>query len=201
MNKQGLLYTVIFTFIVSFLFVTVLALANDSTREQVALNQELNRQRAVLNAMGIEYSGTDEVQQLFESVDQIERDGETLYRTTVDGQTIYAKPFVGSGLWGAITGFLAVYEDMDRTVGLEILTHNETPGLGGRLAEQWFTQQLRDERIVDGTIGVGAAGDGDPNHDNGQIDAITGASRTSDAVRTILSTELSTLQDLLGGNS
>ena len=201
MNKQSLVYTVIFTFIVSFVFVTLLALANDGTKERVQLNQELNRQRAILNALNIDYNGPQDVQDKFQNVEQIERDGVTLYRTTVDGETIYAKEFTWSGLWGLIRGYLAVTANMDRTIGIEILSHNETPGLGGRIDEPWFKQQLRNEKIVDGTIRVDGAGDGDTNHDNGQIDAITGASRTSDAMRTILSRELSTFQQILGGNS
>lgn len=201
MNKQSLVYTVIFTFIVSFIFVTLLALANDGTRERVILNQELNRQRAVLNAMGISYTDSADVQAKFENVEQIDRDGMTMYRTEIDGETVYAKRFTGSGLWGAITGFIAVDGEVSRTVGLEILSHNETPGLGGRIDEPWFKEQLRGERIVNGTIDVASAGDGDSDHDNGEIDAITGASRTSDSMRTILSTEISTLQSVLGGNS
>lgn len=201
MNKQSLVYTVIFTFLVSFVFVTVLAFANVGTEAQVELNQELARQRAVLNALDIEYGGPDDVQAKFENVEQFEENGATLYRTTVEGQPVVAKEFTGSGLWGAINGILAVTADMDRTVGLEILSHNETPGLGGRIDEPWFKQQLRNERIVDGTVMVAGAGDGDTNPDNGEIDAITGASRTSDSMRTILSTELSSLASILGGNS
>lgn len=201
MNKQSILYTIIFTFVVSFIFVTVLALANTSTEEQVALNQQLNRQRAILNALNVEYNGAQEVLRKFENVDQVDRNGMTLFRTRVEGETVFAKEFTGSGLWGEINGILAVTQDLDRTVGLEILSHNETPGLGGRIDEPWFKQQFRNERIVDGTVDVTSAGDGDTNHDNGEVDAITGASRTSDSMRTIISAELSTLSSVLGGNS
>jgi Na+-transporting NADH:ubiquinone oxidoreductase subunit C len=201
MNRQGLLYTVIFSFVIAFLFVTLLAFADTGTREQVALNQEIARQRAILNALGIEYSGPEDVQAKFSDVEQYEEDGVELYRTTVDGETLVAKEFSGSGLWGTIQGILAVTADLDRAVGLEIVTHNETPGLGGRIDEPWFKEQLRGEKIVDGTIDVGSAGDGDEDRDNGSIDAITGASRTSDSMRTILANEISSLESILGGNS
>lgn len=201
MNKQSLLYTVIFTFIVSFLFVLLLAFADGATAEQVALNQQLNRQRAILNAMGISYGDADDVQQKFADVESVERNGMTLYRTTIDGETVFAKEFSGSGLWGQINGVLAVDGDLERTVGIEIISHNETPGLGGRIDEPWFKQQLRGERIVDGTIDVADAGDGDEDHENGRIDAVTGASRTSDSMDVILDRELTTLRDALGGNA
>lgn len=201
MNKQSLVYTVIFTFFVSFVFVLVLAFANEGTRAQVAFNQEVNRKRAVLNALGIEYAGPEDVIEKFESVDEVDRSGTTLYQATVDGETVFAKEFSGSGLWGTINGILAVDSGVNRTVGLEIISHNETPGLGGRIDEPWFKRQLQGEQIVDGSITVGDGGDGDYDSDNGEIDAITGASRTSDSMQVILNNELATLSDALGGNS
>lgn len=198
MNKQSLVYTVIFTFIVSFVFVLLLAFANEGTRAQVALNQQVARQRAILNAMGIDYGESpDDILAAFESVDEIEKDGTRLYRASTPQGDIYAIEFVGSGLWGLIEGVLAVDERMDRTVGIEIISHNETPGLGGRIDEPWFKEQLQGERIVNGAINVASAGSGDTDHDNGSIDAVTGASRTSDAMQTILDSELSQLASLL----
>lgn len=201
MNKQSLIYTVIFTFIVSFVFVTVLAFANDSTREQVQLNQELARQRAILNALGIEYGGPEDVQTKFDDITVVNQDGTELYQAEKDDYTAVAKEFSGSGLWGTIRGILAVQEDLDRTVGIEIIAHNETPGLGGRIDEPWFKEQLRDLQVVDGTIRVSGAGDGDYDKENGEIDGITGATRTSDSMDVILSNEISTFQSILGGNS
>ncbi len=186
---------------VSFAFVTVLAFANDSTREQVQLNQELARQRAILNALGIEYAGPEDVQAKFDDITVVNENGTELYQAEKDGYTAIAKEFSGSGLWGTIRGILAVQEDLDRTVGIEIIEHNETPGLGGRIDEPWFKEQLRDLRIVDETIQVSGSGDGDEDKDNGEIDGITGATRTSDAMDGILSNEISTFQSILGGNS
>lgn len=198
MNKQNLVYTVIFTFIVSFIFVLLLAFANEGTRSLVTLNQQVARQRAILNAMGIEYGqSNEEITAAFASVEEVQRDGVSLYRTSAGGDDIYAIEFVGNGLWGRIKGVLAVDENLQHTVGIEIISHNETPGLGGRIDEPWFKQQLKGERILNGSITVAAAGPGDTNHDDGQIDAITGASRTSSAIQSILDNELSTLATIL----
>jgi Na+-transporting NADH:ubiquinone oxidoreductase subunit C len=202
MNKQSLVYTVIFTFVVSFVFVLLLAFANEGTRALVLTNQRVARQRAVLNAMDIPYEDTNEsIQNAYQAVEEIERDGETLFRAEVDGRTVWAKEFTGNGLWGRIEGVLAVNDGFDRTVGIEIISHNETPGLGGRIDEPWFKLQLAGERIVDGKITVGAAGGGDTDSDNGKIDAVTGASRTSDAMQSILDSELSRLATILEARS
>ena len=201
MNKQSLLYTVIFTFLVTFVFVAVLAFADIQTQARVELNREIARKRAILSALSVETSGPDEVLNRFEEVETVERDGVTLYRTEVDGQTVYAKEFVGSGLWGAISGVLGVDSAVSNTVGLEIVAQNETPGLGARIDEPWFKEQLDGERIVDGAIEVGPAGEGDPDHENGRVDAITGATRTSESMQKILDEEISRLKSLLGGQS
>ena len=201
MNRQSVIYTVIFTFLASFVFVFILAFANEGTRELVAINQKINRQRAILNAMNVQYSGDEDVLKKYKDVKEVTRGDVTFYTTSVNGEPVFAKEFNGSGLWGNINGILAVNGDFTRVVGMEIINHNETPGLGGRIDEPWFKEQLRGEKIVDGTVRVGSAGDGDTNHDNGMIDAVTGASRTSDSVEVILSKELSVISDALGGKS
>ncbi|MDA3950415.1 MAG: FMN-binding protein [Spirochaeta sp.] len=201
MNKQSLVYTIIFTFAVSFVFVLILSFANEGTREQVALNQTVARQRAILNALGVEYDGPQDVLAKFKNVEETSEGDITFYRTEVDGETVFAKEFSGSGLWGTINGILAVDADVSRTMGLEIISHNETPGLGGRIDEPWFKQQLRGEQIMDGSVEVAGAGDGDSDYDNGKIDAITGATRTSDSMQVILDRELSAIAGALGGNS
>ena len=201
MNRQSVIYTVIFTFLVSFVFVFILAFANEGTRELVAINQKINRQRAILNAMNVQYSGDEDVLKKYKDVKEVTRGDVTFYTTSVNGEPFFAKEFNGSGLWGNINGILAVNGDFTRVVGMEIINHNETPGLGGRIDEPWFKEQLRGEKIVDGTVRVGSAGDGDTDHDNGMIDAVTGASRTSDSVEVILSKELSVISDALGGKS
>ena len=194
MNKEGTFYTIVFIFIVSFAFVFLLSMTNQVTVERVELNQELARQRAVLAAMGIEATGEDEVQQEFNRIASDPEAG--LYVGSVDGRTVYAKSFAGAGLWGTISGFIAVTADLEQIVGLEIVEDNETPGLGGRINEPWFKSQFEGEQIpADGRIAIRALeGDGDPNESNGVVDGITGATRTSDSMESIVNTQLQAFQ-------
>ena len=200
MNKQSTVYSMIFMFIVAFAFVFLLSLTNEATRERVELNQEVARKRAVLSALGIESLSDQEVLSRFEEVEQLERDGTTLFRATVDGETVFAKEFAGSGLWGTIEGVLGVNGDVSNTVGLEIINHNETPGLGGRITEPWFQRQFAGEQI--GSDGIEfTAGDGDTDYDNSEVDGITGATRTTESMERIINREIETLQSLVGGNA
>lgn len=201
MNKQSIGYTLIFTFVVSFVFVFLLAMANQTTVERVRLNQQLARQRGILDAMDISYGDQTEVQALFSRVEVIDRDGTTLYRTVTNGTTVYAKEFVGAGLWGAINGVIGVDEALDRIVALKIIAHNETPGLGGRIDERWWQDQFRDQSIPAGTLRVGPAGTGNTDTNDDRVDAITGATRTSDAMQVIVNDELAALRSLIRGGS
>ncbi len=189
MNKQGTTYTIVFVFIVSFAFVFLLSLTNQATISRVELNQELARQGAVLSAFGIEAEGADAIQEEYAKVAADADAG--LYAATVDGKTVYAKSFAGAGLWGTIEGFIAVTSDLSEIVGIEIVSDNETPGLGGRINESWFKEQFRGEQISGERLSVSQVdGEGDPDKDNGVVDGVTGATRTSDSMETIVNREL-----------
>ncbi|MFP4484697.1 MAG: FMN-binding protein [Spirochaetota bacterium] len=197
MNKQSTIYTVVFMFIVSFAFVFLLSLTNEATREQVELNQEVARQRAILAAMSIRGLDDEEVLERFEEVETVERDDTTVFRATVEGETAIAKEFRDSGLWGTIAGVLAVNEELTRTVGLTIIDHDETPGLGGRITERWFQKQFEGEQIdSEGTIEF-TTGDGDTDHDNSEVDGITGATRTTESMERIVNREIERIRSLM----
>lgn len=192
MNKEGTIYTIIFIFLVSFAFVFLLSLTNQGTIERVELNEELVRQRAILSAMGIEADGPDEVQDRYGELAGNVEDG--LYVGTIDGTTVYATQFAGAGLWGTIEGVLAVTSDLGTIVGLEIVRDNETPGLGGRINDDWFKEQFRGERVTSGSIEITqVAGEGDPDPSNGAVDGVTGATRTSEAMQSIVNQEFTRL--------
>ena len=199
MNKQSLPYTVVFSFIVCFAFVFLLSLTHQATREQVELNQRLRLQRSVLSALAIDYEDDQEVLRLFDDIETVERNGMTLYRITRDDEALYARIFAGSGLWGTINGVVGVNQEVSRTVALEIIDHNETPGLGGRVDEPEFKRQFRDKPLDDGRIDV--IREGETEGVDGRIDAITGATGTSNAMETILNREFERLRDALRGEA
>lgn len=195
MNKQSLLYTIVFTFVVCFAFVALLAVANDLTAERVEQNAIVAQQRAILTAMGISYETDEEVLSLFEDVEQQEIDGTTVYVTEQDDTRIYAMSFRGGGVWGPIVGILAMDSSLETIYGIEIISHDETPGLGGRITEDAWKQQFRDRPVPEGTLEVvrgGSAGEG-------EVAAITGATGTSNNMERILNETIEQFRDLLGG--
>jgi len=199
MNKDSVLYTIGFAFIVTFLFVLPLTVANEGTKPMVAANQELARQRAVLTAMGLPFKTDKEVGELYTGVKSVERGGSKLYGLDKPAGSVYAADFSGPGLWGTIYGVVAVDGQVGRIEGISILSHNETPGLGGRIDEAWYKDQFRGLKTKNGAISLASAEGGiKASKDGGVIDGITGASRTSQFMVAMINKRLAELKKNLG---
>lgn len=198
MKRDGMLYTVLFTFIICMIFVFFLALANELTKDQVAANRRLAERSAILSALGIDYSSPDQVDALYEDeVSTLETEQGTIYTSTVEGKSRYAAMVAGPGLWGTIQAILAVDQEVERIEGFQIISHNETPGLGGRIDEAWFKAQFWGEKIgPQGIVVRQGSGKGDGDPENGQVDAVTGASRTSQAVQDLVNREIGVFRTL-----
>ncbi len=202
MNKQSFGYTVIFTALISFAFVFLLAMANELTVDRIEFNNEVRLQRSILNAMGVEFDSDEHAAELFEDVEQVEVEGLSLYSYERDDELLYAREYSGSGVWGTIRGHVGITPDGTRTLGLTVLEHQETPGLGGRIDEDWFQEQFRNKQLVDGRLEMTSRdGEGNFEEDSGEIDGITGATGTSDSFANIINAHLEELYNALGGES
>lgn len=203
MNKDGFVYTVIFTFVGAFAFVFLLSLANSSTIEIVEANRKIEFYGAILRAAGLETEGKDiqkQFQQTFPGMTEEEVASTDLFQTDVNGRTVLIRRFSGPGLWGTVSGVLAVDEPVDQIVGIEITSHNETPGLGGRIEEDWFKDQFRNEAIPNGEITVRkGTGNVDTDSSNATVDGITGASLTSKSIEVIVNNTLEKIESEKGG--
>lgn len=185
MKKDGLIYTFIFVVLFAFLFVFLLSLANSATAEQVKLNEEEKEYKALFAVLGLADSNSARKELFPEGLPEYPLNLEN------DGRSIWINRFSGKGLWGTINGILAIDSDSSRIAGLALLSHSETPGLGGRIDEPWFKTQFSGEKI--GSVGIRlkkGTGTGDPDPDNSEVDAVTGASLTSAAVEVIVNDQI-----------
>jgi Na+-transporting NADH:ubiquinone oxidoreductase subunit C len=108
----------------------------------------------------------------------------------------YAFPVWGVGFWARIDGLLAVTPEVDKTLGVEFLSHQETPGLGGRITEEKFTEQWEGLNVSPPEqagqilyITKSSPEGGDPAYGR-HVDAITGATGTSHAVEAFVNTRI-----------
>lgn len=97
--------------------------------------------------------------------------------------------FEGPGLWGPVKGFLALESDMKTIRGITFYQQEETPGMGGEIASDWFRQQFVGKSIIDkkGKSGIVIRSPGAVLALN-EVHAITGATMTCDKVQDMLNT-------------
>jgi len=197
MKKQ--LRSVLYMFLISLFFASLVSAVRNLNEKTIASNQALKLQRIILQVLDIaaEKNISDEnISRLFmERVKVIQVEEQTLYvGYEEDGQTIigYAFPVGGPGFWGPIQGMVGVDPDATKVLGIAFYKHTETPGLGGRITEDWFSSQFKGLRLfpIKGNQKIfylkPAGTTGAPN----ELDAITGATNTSAAVETFLNDEL-----------
>ncbi len=201
MKKDGIIYTVTVSVISAFLFVFLLSLAYGATKGKVEENKRLIVARAYLVAAGIPIEENMDIEAVFKEYFP-EFNPDSPYQTTiVNGQSVVVSPFQGNGLWGTITGVMGMSSSLDRIVGFEIVSHVETPGLGGRIDEAWFKEQFKGEYAAGGIVVKPGGSGGDTDPDNGQVDGITGASRTSDSIQVIVNDQIKRIKSELGGDN
>jgi Na+-transporting NADH:ubiquinone oxidoreductase subunit C len=167
-------------FIISAFFTGALALTNEASLEKIEINRVYIEKKAVLDSLDVEYEDDPEsVEDIFDSsIREVEMEGYMIYGMIDDDGsfTAYSIGFSGAGLWGTISGYIAVDSGLEKLIGIEFTEQNETPGLGGRITEDWFKDQFRNIDLVkEFPISFGEG-----------IDAITGATSSSNAVLRIL---------------
>ena len=204
-NRDSIPYVVVFSFLATVAFVVLLAIGNQLTLPRIQQNQRFAERSAVLRSFGIAFSGPTEADSKFESeVRKPSRsDASTLaYEATVEGTTWIAVRETGNGLWGSIVAIVAADATATRLRGVEVVSHNETPGLGGRIDEIWFKEQFRGRKVgADGKISIdqNGTGKGEGDKEKPRVDAITGASLTSGFLRDIVNAALSRIRTIGGG--
>ena len=146
-------------------------------------NEKNEKRINILRAAGIPNVNKDNAAKLFEQhctasflLDEngnATEDG-TLPLFVID-RKISVIPMRGNGLWGPISGYLAIATDGSTIVGANFDHKSETPGLGGEITTEKFQNQFSGKQI----------------RENGQLvpiefDAITGATKTSNGVKEMI---------------
>lgn len=182
-KKKRILYPVVFMVIVTAFFTFLLAFINDVTKETIAEQQELVIQRSILYVFNYDLTdkSDEEVKKVFKDNITVETiDGREIF---VDASNGYAFRFSGKGLWGTITGHIAINPSHTDILGINFTAHSETPGLGGRIDEEDFKVQFRNLAMLEPIITLNKS-------TGGNVDAISGATLTSLAVRDIVNTNI-----------
>lgn len=188
--KKSFAYPIIFMSLVTAIYAVLLATLDYSTAEQIEFLANTDLQEKILYVFDIPVESEDpeEIDKQFqEQIESKEINGEKVYLLEENGDVqAYAFPIGGSGLWGSIEGYAGISADYSTLLGIEFTSHSETPGLGGRISEDWFKEQFRGidlEDVEDEYIIYTPAS-------GGNVDAITGATLTSQSVREFVNEDI-----------
>lgn len=119
--------------------------------------------------------------------------------TLEDGAVKYIFPLAGQGLWGQIWGYISVSADMNTVYGTSFGHKSETPGLGADIATSGFQSRFKGKKLFEGSnfVSVAVKKSGNTVDDPHAIDAISGATLTSDGVANMLLNSLSVYQSFM----
>ena len=111
-----------------------------------------------------------------------------LYICDVDGQRKYVIPVYGMGLWGPINGYIALNEDKQTVYGAYFNHEGETAGLGVEIKDDasWQAKFVGKKLFAEGNPEIALAVKKKVDNVDTQVDAVTGATLTSDGVSAML---------------
>lgn len=189
--KKSFAYPIIFMALLTAIFTLVLSYLNFSTAEKIALLQGADLQKKILYVFDIDLPSeeVEDIKRVFdEKIETEEVDDEIIYTFKEDGEVKgYAFPATGPGLWGTINAYVGISSDYSEVLGLEFISQDETPGLGGRITEDWYKEQFRGIDLtdkVDGDYVIYRPATG------GNVDAIAGATLTSKSVSNLVNEDM-----------
>ena len=202
-NAYIIIYSVVLVVIVAF----CLAFVYTSLKERQDANVALDVKKQVLAALDIRDFADDAAaeaayQQTVEKTDTLDAETKRIvYLCNVNGEKKYVLFVKGMGLWGPVWGYIALNADKTTVYGTYFNHEGETAGLGAEIKDSRSWQNLFKGKTAyaDGkpVLAVKKANDIRPEEKACTVDAITGATLTSDGVNLMLQSCLADYQDYL----
>ena len=186
-NSYTIIYSVIIVVIVAFL----LAFVSSSLKDKQEANVALDTQKQILNSLNLRDLDDATAAAKFKEVVKGEKevDGQKCYDCVLNGEKKTVYSIKGMGLWGGISGFIAVDADNNTVYGAYFNHEGETAGLGAEIKDnvKW-QEQFQGKKIhKDGQAGIALGVEKDaPKGDPNNVDAVTGATLTSNGVNQML---------------
>lgn len=122
--------------------------------------------------------------------DAVSEDNLPLYIAEIDGATKYILPMTGNGLWGGIWGYLAINDDCNTIYGVYFSHASETPGLGAEIAGDKFQGRFPGKKVYGENGEVGLSVMKKSSDADFHVDAVSGATITSNGVDAMLKLKL-----------
>ena len=184
-NAYIIIYSTILVVIVAFL----LAFIFKALKPMQDANVALDVKKQILYSLNIRgLDGSEAEAKYTEVVKEEQQTGDKLYYVCdIDGQRKYVFPLKGMGLWGGISAFVSVNDDLNTIYGAYFNHEGETAGLGAEIKDsQEWQERFQGKKIYaeDGSLAIGVVKN--VEIPESQVDVVTGATLTSNGVSDML---------------
>ena len=223
-NSYTIVYSVILVLIVAFLLAFVFQALKPMQDANVQLDQQkqilfaLNQDRNMTNEQAVqlwkkiiiaddvinadgkvtEAGKQGGVDAGFKLTSKDAKEGKlALYRCKVNGENKYVIPVYGNGLWGPINGFIAINGDKQTVFGAYFNHESETAGFGAEIKDNASWQaKFKGKKLFSGADKqkIALAVEKKISDPSTQVDAVTGATLTSNGVTEMFQADKGGLQ-------
>ena len=192
-NAYIIIYSAILVVIVAFL----LAFVYQALKPMQDANVALDVKKQILYSLNIRGLDGQEAEAKYAEVvkEEKEIDGQKVYECQIDGKNILVASLKGMGLWGGISGYLAIDGD-GKVFGAYFNHESETAGLGAEIKDsQAWQEKFIGKQIWDENGNVVLSVVKKVEDPVTQVDCVTGATLTSNGVDVMLKDGLKNLQN------
>ena len=192
-NAYIIIYSAILVVIVAFL----LAFVYQALKPMQDANVALDVKKQILYSLNIRDLDGAEAEAKYAQVVKEEKDveGQKVYECQIDGKDILVASLKGMGLWGGISGYVAI-DPEGKVYGAYFNHESETAGLGAEIKDsQEWQEKFIGKKIYgeDGNVVLSIVKKvEDPAT---QVDVVTGATLTSNGVDAMLKEGLKPLKN------
>jgi len=192
-NAYIIIYSTVLVVIVAFL----LAFVYQALKPMQDANVALDVKKQILNSLNLRNLDGAEAEAKYAEVVKSEKeiDGQKVYECQIDGQDILVANLKGMGLWGGISGYLAIDKE-GKVFGAYFNHESETAGLGAEIKDsQEWQEKFIGKKIWDEQGNVVLSVVKKVEDSASQVDCVTGATLTSNGVDAMLKDGLKNLQN------
>ena len=194
-NAYIIIYSAVLVVIVAFL----LAFVYQALKPMQDANVALDVKKQILYSLNIRDLDGAEAEAKYAEVVKEEKEnednGQKVYECQIDGKNIVVVSLKGMGLWGGISGYLAV-DPEGKVFGAYFNHESETAGLGAEIKDsQEWQEKFIGKKIWDEQGNVVLSVVKKVDNPESQVDCVTGATLTSNGVDAMLKDGLKNLQN------
>ena len=191
LNTNSNAYIIIYSSILVIIVAFVLAFIFKALKPMQDANVALDQKKQILYSLNIRGLDGHEAEAKYAEVVKEEKteNGQTVYLCNVDGEDVCVFAMKGMGLWGGISGFVAIHDQDGPTVYGAYFNHeSETAGLGAEIkdSQAWQEKFIGKKVFKDGNDDVALSVVKKVEDPETQVDCVTGATLTSNGVNDMI---------------